>query len=294
MKKKNWYIATGALITLIVVDQLTKWIAVLLLSSKDFMSAPIGFLLYKEPLVLSNTLNIFQYIKTISSFGFSIFFLFLFFVLNLVLTHRLMGFRISFAFFTAGILGESVDIIFRGSTLEWIVFFNYNISLAQIYILIGTVFILFFCIKDRAILFHKNNLRSKMFVEKDQSIFCCQILFCYILFIGAYYMFFLSFMNIIFSQFVQTSESLQGQLMSTFFILFSILSICFLLIMTMFSVYLSNKIYGPVYAFKKYLKDIFMNEMPTRPFKTRKGDHFDDIPDLINELQSKYIKKEKE
>ena len=205
-----------------------------------------------------------------------------------------MGFRVGIAFFIAGMLGDSIDMIFRGASQNWIKLFNAYVNLTDVYILIGIVLTVFFCIRDRSILFRKHNLRKKMLVEKDQTIFCFHILFSYLLFIGASFIFFLSFIKVIFNHFVQISPDLQSQLIRVFFVLFSILSICFLLIMVAFSLYLSNKIYGPVYAFKKYIRDVFLSGLPVRPFKLREGDHFSDIPDLVDQLQSKYIKEEKE
>ena len=294
MNKKEWYtLIVGALALPVLIDQLTKWIALLLLSESIPTSELIGFGIYKEALILSGQFNISQYVKIVSSFGFSMLFLLLFFVLNLMLVQRVIGFRVGIAVFVAGMIGESIDMIFYGASQNWVKLFNAYVNLTDLYILLGVVLTVFFCIKDRAILFRKNNLRKKMLVEKDQTIFCFYILFSYLLFIGAVFIFFLSFIKIIFNGFLEVSPDLQSQLIKVFFVLFSILCMCFLLITCAFSLYISNKIYGPVYAFKKYMRDVFILGLPVRPFKLRAGDHFNDIPELVEQLQSKYIYKEK-
>ncbi|MDE0518325.1 MAG: signal peptidase II [Bdellovibrionales bacterium] len=294
MQKKDWYLLViGFLVLPVLLDQFTKWIALSLLGSNTVALGPISFEVYRHSLVMSNQLNIAQYVKIISSFGFSIFFLFLFFVLNLMLTKKVMGFRIGMTVFVAGMLSDTVDMIFHGATQDWVTLFSAHLNLSDLYILIGIVLLLFFCIKDHSLLFRKKEFRKTILIEKDQTVFLLNMLFCYFLFIGAIFVFFLSFIKIIFNHFVPISPDTETLLIRVFFILFSILSICFLLIMVAFLLYISNQIYGPVYAFKKYIRDVFLFGLPVRPFRTRKGDHFSDLPELVDELRSKYIKEEK-
>ena len=294
MNKKDWYLLViGGLVLPILFDQLTKWIAVSLLGDSTITLGFIGFKIYTEALVISNKLNIAQYVKIISSFGFSIFFLFLFFVLNLMLTKKIIGFRVGIAIFVAGMLSDTVDMVFHGASQDWITLIGTHFNLSDLYLLIGSFLVLFFCIKDRAFIFRKNELRKTILIEKDQTVFLFNMLFTYILFIGAVFVFFLSFIKIIFNHFVPIEQDTETLLIRVFLILFLILSICFLLITLAFLLYMSNKIYGPVYAFKKYIRDVFIQGLPVRPFKTRTGDHFTDLPELIGELRSKYIKEEK-
>ena len=83
MNKKEWYtLIIGVLILPILFDQFTKWIALSLLSDSAVTLGPIGFGIYKDALIISGQLNIAQYVKIISSFGFSIFFLFFIFCIE--------------------------------------------------------------------------------------------------------------------------------------------------------------------------------------------------------------------
>ena len=293
MNKKDWYMVTGMLIVPVLLDQLLKQLFARLPAGWEAMLGPVGLSVNQETMALSNQFNIAEYITVVSSFSFSLFFLFLFFVLNTVLTHKIMGFRLSCALFTAGMLGDGLDTAFRGGAFNWIQCFGLNINLTDIYIVVGSLLTLFFCIKNRALLFRKDNVRKKMFIEKDQYRFCFYMLFCWLLLNCALYIFFFSFIKIIFNHFVTVSPILQNQIMSIFSLLFCILSLCFLLIMSAFSIYLSNKIYGPVYAFKKYIKDVFLSGEAERPFKLRHGDHFKDLPDLVSKMQAKYLEKGK-
>ena len=292
MNKKDWYKVGGMLVLPIAADQFFKWLFALWLGGKEMMLGPIGLSIKQKTLNLAGQFNITEYIAVVSSFGFCVFFLFLFFVLNAVITQKALGLRLSAALFTAGMLSDAGDVLFRGGVVNWIKLMGLQINFSDIYIFAGALLTLFFCIKDRAVLFRKHNLRKKMFVEKDQYIFCFYTLAFWLFLNSAFYIFFFSFIKIIFNHFVTASPILQSQIVSIFSVLFFILSACFLLIMIAFAVYLSNKIYGPVYAFKKYIKDIFLNGHDQRPFKLRKGDHFKDLPDLIQSLRSKYLEKE--
>ncbi len=293
MSKKDGIIIIGVLVLPIALDQVFKTvIAMALEGGKQVILGPISFMVHQNPIVFMEQFNIIQYMSAISPFGFSVFFLFLFFVLNMILVQRLMGLRIGMALFVAGMAGESMDIIFREGVLNWIYFLNIHFNLSDVYVFTGVVLTLFFCFRDRSLIFHKNNLRSKMLIEKDQYKFCWQVLLPYLLLICAYFVFSISFIEIVINRFVSTRTILQkSNIVMIFLILFCILSLCFLFIAFVWTVYLSNKIYGPVYAFKKYIKDVLLNGEKDRPFKLRKGDFFTDLPDLSQKLKDKYKDK---
>ena len=275
------------------MDQLIQPLMASLLQNKEILLGPIGFSLERVPFTIGNPMDISQYILSISSFGFCIIFIFLFFVLNIVLTDRLMNIRLSMALFTAGMLGSGIDMIFKENIFNYIVLFNVHMNLQDIYIVLGSLLTLIYAIQNRSILFRKNNLRRILFVERDQYIFCFHILIGYLLCICAFYTFFFSFMKIVFSYFTDISSMQEGQIMTIFSVLYFVLSLSFFLIMIAFAAFLSNKIYGPVYAFKKHIRDVFLNKQNNRPFKLREGDHFKDMQDLITQLKSEYLKEQK-
>lgn len=291
MKKKDWIIIAGVLVLAIVFDQAIKEFMTIVLKNESVQIGPIGFVVNQTPFVFMDQINILGYISAISPFGFSVFFLLLLFVLNLILVQRLMGLRIGVTLFVAGMMGESLDIVFRGGVLDWLGLFNIHFNLSDIYIFVGVIMTLFFTVKDRSLIVQKNNLRKKMFIEKEQYTFCYQVLFPYLLFAFAYCIFSVSFIKIVINRFVEIAPSLQSNIIMIFLLLFAILSMCFLLIVLGFTIYLSNKIYGPVYAFKKYIKDVLLHDGEDRPFNLRKGDHFVDLPELAKQIKAKYKNK---
>ena len=296
MSKKDWKIVIGVLLGSLLVDQLGKIIALAALDNNSYSLGPVGLSVHKGTHFLLTQLDIFEYVTTMASFGFSSFFLFLFFVLNLVITKKLLDFRIAMALFTAGMLGGGADMVFQGSIISWIVFFDRYLSLADLYVVMGTGLTLYYSIKYRSVIFHKNNMRSKIFIERDQYVFCFYVLFSYLIFVAAYCLFSLIFIKMVVGHFVAGAQymGLESKLEKVFLTLYFILSFAFFIIMTMFTVYVSNKVYGPVYAFKKYIRDVLLFDGNVRSFKLRKGDHFEDLSDLASQLTDKYREEEAE
>ena len=294
MNKKIWYILIGTLIGCLILDQLSKGIVMAFLKAGEVGLGPLH--LKVSMLSLSGAFNMGQYLQLISAFGFSIFFLFLFFVLNWIWAEKQMGIRIGSAFFTAGIMGDGTDILIFKNIVDWINVFNRSFNLTDLYVLVGVFLILFFYIKNRKIFFSSEGktLRRQLIIEKDQYSFCFYFLFPYLVFTVALFTFFFSFLKIIFHKFIPTEVGMQSELTMVFSILFLMLSLCFLLILFAFTLYLSNKLYGPIYAFKKYIRELLKKGRVERPFKVRKGDYFTDLPDLAEELKSQLSKKKKD
>lgn len=290
MQKKDWYIILGVFIFSFLLIQLSRWVFSVSLGGESVMLGPFGFVVSEE-IRLSSFV---EYKKMLTSTFFGVFFLFLFFVLNLILAQRLMGLRVSLTLFTVGVLSESLNSIFYENTLNWLVVYGRHFNLSDLYIVAGVISMIYICVKDRLIIFRKNNLRKKMFVDKDQYTFCFYMLFSYFIFLFGMGMFFLVFIKIVLEYFVQTSQTVHNGLTSVALLSFSLLSICSLITITYFLIYVSNKIYGPVYAFKKYVRDHFLSEgaEEDRPFKLRKGDHFGDLQDLAGQLKAKYGKNQ--
>ena len=291
MQKKDWYIVVGILVCSIMFDQLSRWVVSLMLENNNFKVGPVGFAILKSAYLI----DFIGYKKLLLSCVLSIFFLFLFFVLNFVLIQKLLGLRVGLAFFAVGMLGESVNVILHGSILDWIVIYGRYFNLTDVYVLVGLILTLFFCFRDRSIIFRKNNLRKRMLIEKDQSVFIFYILFSYFVFFIGLGMFFIVFIKMVLMYTMNVSQAVQSDLLTTSTLLFSLLAFCFFIIIAGFAIYISNKIYGPVYAFKKYVNDVFLSGSGADrdyPFKLRKGDHFNDLQDLADQLRDKYGKNQ--
>ena len=293
MNKKIWYILIATLIGCLIVDQLSKGLVMTFLKTGETNLWPFNIKI--SLLSISGAFNMAQYLQLISAFGFSVFFLFLFFVLNWLWTEKQIGIRMGSAFFTAGIMGDGADILIHNNIVNWINIFNRSFNLTDLYVLTGIFLILFFYIKNRKTFFtpEGKRLRKKLIIEKTQYNFCFYFLFPYLIFTIAFFTFFFAFLKIIFHKFIQIEMGMQSELIMVFSILFIMLSLCFFLTFFAFTLYLSNKLYGPVYAFKKYIREVLKKGSAERPFSIRKGDYFTDLPELAEELKSQLSKKGK-
>lgn len=78
--------------------------------------------------------------------------------------------------------------------------------------------------------------------------------------------------------------------MSYSFFKYSLSTLLFLcLLITSFFFYLSNKIYGPLYAFEKYIYSLIKGENP-KDLKLRKGDQLKTLEDLAKDIKSAFDK----
>ena len=274
IKKQDWLIVTGVLIGLCVLAQVFQW------AFFDNKGGQGAFALSNQ-----DTLGFGFYNSIVSSFFYGLFFLCLFFLLNFILKERLIGLRLALAVFTAGMLGEILNFLFQGSMRGGAFpLATVEISFSHIYILTGVILTTFFTIKDFSVIFNKSNIRKKLLVDKEQYSFCFYIIMPYFLFVGGFYMFFHVFIQMVLTAAPRIPINTQNHIINTFFSLFSMLSLCFLLTLILFVVYFSNKVYGPVYAFKKYIRDVLIKGEADRPLKLRTGDHFSDLSDLAKDL----------
>ncbi len=277
MKRKDWFIVIGVLVGLCAFAQILY-----------FIMGPDGALGQKALNRGGQNLALYRVLAMSSFLG--IFFLYIFFLLNFILIKRVMGFRLSLAVFTAGMMGDSLDILFQGAgAAELFRLSHISFGLSDVYVVVGLILTLFFVVKDYSVIFQKDNLRKKILIEKEQYSFCFYVILPYFLFVVGFYMFFHVFIQMVLGSAPRLSMSTQSYIINTFLTLFSVLSLCFLLTLAIFVFYFSNKVYGPVYAFKKYINEVLKGKAD-RLFKLRSGDHFQDLVPLASELKQK-IKK---
>ena len=288
MSKKDWLIVIGVIAGAILFDGFSRWFFSVALNNNDFMLGSVGLTFLEKPRLS----GVEEYKKIIFSIALNSVNLLLFFVINLVLIQRLMGFRVGLSLLTAGLIGEIISFFWGGKVTGWLVFSKIYLNLMDIYLIIGGFITVFFFIKYRSVALHRSNLRVTIFTDPGQYVFCFYVLFTYFIFSLSSGLLFIVFLKV---YSLQTNTSLffnntntVGYFVMLLFLLFS----CFFFIMLLSIAYFSNKIYGPVYAFKKYVREVILAESPEdRPFNLRKGDHFRDLINLATELKDKYGKK---
>ena len=294
--KKSWYLSTGLVLALCLLEQLIKWIVITALGVNRLSLGPLSLVIDRGVAIGEAGLS--SYFQSISTFAVAVFILFLFFIIhfvfNSVFEGKLQGLKIGISVLTAGILVDSIDVIFRGETISWFSILGSYFNLGSLYTLSGVLLVLFFIFKDRKTLFRKRNLRKQIFIDRDQWKFCGYILTCFLVLLCSYGGFFFLIIRAMFRLIGRQTGgmNMEIQMISIFSFSFLILTVLFLIIMSMFVIYLSNKVYGPVFGFKKYVEHkllgIDKEGGPTRiSFRVRKGDHFEYLGPLSEQLEAR-------
>ena len=169
-------------------------------------------------------------------------------------------------------------------------FLGLSFSLSSIAILSGLILFAVLCIKNRSIYFRKNNLRKTLIIMQDQYTFCSLLIGSYCLLLFSIGVFFYIYLNNVLSNVNVVNEPFYSELNSYFVFFYTVLAMFYLLIGFIFIIYLSNKIYGPIHSFKRYIKSLLIHKNVDHDFNLREGDHFRDLIDLAKDLSSRYKK----
>lgn len=295
--KKNKYLLSqvGLLFSLVTIDQLSKYMALLFLTSHS-TSRVLGFSL-QVPVQNPNLMlgwNFSSNQLILNSFLTTTFCVFLFcYILSLVFIpknfHYLQsGISILFAGFTSNFINK----ISNGFVLDFIkwspsqtldIYFN----LADIFQTIAWILILIQLVFLRKFLWKaKKEKRKQLLIIKALQLqfigFCALAFFC------LSFSFLLT--NYQFVIFIEDMELYKIKHISKEFFKYSFSTLfLFCLIMVGFFTYLSNKIYGPLYAFEKYIKALLKGENP-KDLTLRKNDQFKHLEDMAKEIKEEFNK----
>ena len=218
----------------------------------------------------------------------AVFLLFLFYyVVFLIFTPKKfyylqIGLSLLFAGFASNFINKFLDFyvidFIRWSPLN--VYFN----LADIFQTLGWLTILFQLIGLRKHIWRKNERRKSFLIMKKfqiQFLAYCSSIF---VLVSAFFI----LLNYQFINFIDLTE---GQNLKQ--ISFSFFSYCFfILVIIYFSVgvfylYISNKVFGPVYAFERYIRKLLNNKSFKEDFKLRKNDQFKHLESLAKDIKDK-------
>ena len=282
------YILWGLCIALPgAVDLLFKWIV----SSVGSVNlGPIGLKLSTEPgIVLTWLGSLGPAVQSLYFFGLGFFLIAVLTVVCLIFLKRKYHAGPYLPLLIGGLLGSISDGFINGSIEHWLHLFGWHTHVSFLCILTGTIGMLLRFFKKSP----QKNKRKQIFIMKDQYNFCLSVGLTYIIFTmsaGFFsYMFIAHILGAAWpagSPTADTAQHLTVRALSLYLFLFIILSSFLSLVCSLFVVYLSNRIYGPVYAFTKYLKEtLILKKDPGRDFRLRKDDHFKFLEELMKELK---------
>ena len=286
-KYKNIFLNFSLVFILIVLDQTCKKLAVNI-SSGDFSF--LGFSL-QSPIknyglifgldFASNDL----FIKPALT---AIFLLFLFYyVVFLLFTPKKFYYlQIGLSLLFAGFAGNLINKFLSFYVLDFIKWSPVNLyfNLADVFQTLGWLTIVFQLPALKKHIWKKNERRKSFLVMKKfqiQFLAYCSSIFVLVS----------AFFILLNYQFVNFIELTQGQDLKQ--VSFAFFSYCFfILIIIYFSVgifflYISNKIFGPVYAFERYIRKLLDNKDFKEDFKLRKNDQLKQLEILAKDIKNK-------
>jgi lipoprotein signal peptidase len=250
----------------------------------------LGFIklsvIYNDGFILGYFQDLSQRSKEVIVVTFGLFMLFYYLLFLLFFPIRSLFTSIGVTSFTAGVLGNLIDRLNQKAVLDFItfdVFFNVPFfNLADVFQWLGLLLLGIGIFKDFRLYWPQIELRKKFltnyrFQLKISILTTLPILLSNILFILFSFYFFRESEN---------DTTLKSYIILVTFISFTFISLTFLL-----SVFLSNRISGPIQALRRHLKGIVGGQ--AEELKLRENDEFKELEEDFNKLVSK-IKNKKD
>lgn len=294
-KQKTTVLLTILLLGLILADQVIKYAFVKWLSFTEGGKS-LGFSfqgVFNEGFVLNLQLKGMDI-----AFGALIFILLLitllfFYVAGLRwLNQTFFIIKVGLTFLCGGVFSNLLDKIRHGQVLDFIKFqptensISFFFNTADIFQTIGWIILIYGGIKLRKQIWRTIERREKFLIhdlkiQKYQVEFISYVL--WIMVCVGLSIFLVSHQLKKFSNDAQPME--QSYLISSFITYYFMIYVIFSLLVMGLTVYFSNRVYGPIYSIKKYIKAILKGEEP-KDLKLRKGDQFREMEELLVQLKN--------
>lgn len=187
----------------------------------------------------------------------------------------------------AGNFISKVSSLYTTDFIKWSVTPNVNFyfNFADVFQTIALVIIFSQIIHLRKIIWNMSNKRTQFIVmKKEQFQFIAYCLLGFLCFAS-----FCVFFNYQFLGYAKSASLSNMHEINNDMLKYSISFLLFLgLFVAVFFIYLSNKIYGPIYAFERYIRALLKGEKP-QDLKFRKQDQFKHLESLASAIK-KHIK----
>ena len=286
-KYQNIFINFSLVFVLVIIDQFFKKI------SLDFSANSFSFLGFSfEPPVknygLIFGLDFVSNDLLIKPALIAVFLLFLFYyVIFLLFTSAKFRYlHIGLSVLFAGFLSNMINKVTSFYVLDYIKWSPFSIyfNLADILQTVGWIIVLYQIILLRKDIWIKNERRKSLLVMKKFQIQF--LLYCSSIFLLVAVFFIL--LNYQFMHIVDLRSELDIKQLSSSFLSYSF----FILIIIYFSVgffflYISNKVFGPVYAFERHVRKLLKDENFKEDLKLRKNDLFKHLETLAKDIKDK-------
>ena len=292
-KNKQTHLYLIFCFALVLFDQFSKYLALLVFKSQPgftflgFAFYPpvknynliFGFNFNMDPLLMGTLL---------SAFFFLFFFYYIIFII--FVPQSMEKLKIGGTALFGGFAGNLINKLLIGYNLDFIGWSLFGINpvyfnLADIIQTIGLIMVIYQMIVLRNEIWRPKDKRARIFITNYQAQFVTYSVLAFLCL-----SFFFMILNYQFIGLVDFSDFSNLKEINSYFIKYSIvLLICLCFVISTFFIYISNKFYGPVYAFERYIKALLSGENP-KDLKLREGDQLKNLEGLARDLKTRLKK----
>ena len=276
----------AVLLSLVICDQILKKICLFFsLRTNSFLGFALN-LIPNENFILSLELTTDHFFKTVIITPIFVWIVFSYFLSVYYIPKNMKFIRWGWTLVVSGALSNMTDKLRIGHVLDIFAFqlpnvFHLYFNFADIVQVAGWGLLIYGAIKYRQLI-KKYLARRKTLIilKKEQWHFLTYIIWTAVC-LG---LFFFIINSQFFIQYTETSEGLREQFLLFILKYFAIVMALFLLPVLAAFIYLSNKIYGPIYAFERYVRSLIKKENP-EDLQFREKDHLKRLEILAKEIK---------
>ena len=186
-----------------------------------------------------------------------------------------------------GALSNLIDKAFLGYVLDIFVWkvgpISLYINLADIFQTAGWLLLIYGIIRLRKSIWMESEKRKRLLIKKTPQL----EFISYVMFVTIITSLFFIIMNQQFSGYIQTLEPHEQPAAAAGYMTYILIILIPLALPLVFvSLYVSNKVYGPVYAFERYIKNLLADKNPPS-LQLRKGDQLKELEALALSIKHK-------
>jgi signal peptidase II len=207
--------------------------------------------------------------------------------------------RCGMSILLGGILGNVTDRILWGHVVDFIIvgtpstYLSPAFNLADAFQWVGYIMVVYSVAKEGSVLWPEHNARRRYWINKKFQLKYCYMLLGVGLSISFVTMVFsYTFMKVAMVELVGPNPQIIDKFLTPYLITFSVVCVGFCLALFTVGKIVSHKIAGPIYAFEKYINDVFevkRTKGPLRKFKMRNRDEFHELEDIAHAIKNEIL-----
>lgn len=297
MQRKQWFTVFLIFILTIIVDQYTKYYYA---SKPESWLGPLHFIvIHNHGAFLGSFSELSAFIRVVALSTIGMFILSIYLFLQYMIPKNIMKLRIGLSLLIGGIFGNVIDRIRMGYIIDFISFqigsFQTPVwNVADMIQWVGYFLMSYSLIREGHLLWPDNNERLTFWVNKKFQIkFAVIFMITGLLISLASFVFSFTFLRVTLMELAHLENSELNKYTLVFSLSFTALILIFIMALFTIAKYVSHKIAGPVYAFERYLNQIFEKEssdLEKSQLRFRQGDEFRHLENVAENIKQKIIK----